>query len=204
MYATNCLIEYTESIVDAFAWNCYWAWIHCRHIPTPFCYWPLIIDKIRKNATDASALKKKETIENKNAFMLNIYNMKAKKTKSGWLDSNQRPHAPQTRTLTGLSYIPYCECKSSTFWRMHQIFRQLFFEFNKKMRHLPVMSWDDGGCGYVSRRGTYKIFPHFLWMKLFTNRTQKERLRLNFIKVQTTSLCRLFHTVFWHYFWREE
>ena len=161
----------------------------------------LILDKIKKNATDASALKKKETIENKNAFMLNIYNMKAKKTKSGWLDSNQRPHAPQTRTLTGLSYIPYCECKSSTFWRMHQIFRQLFFEFNKKMRHLPVMRWDDGGCGYVSRRGTYKIFPHFLWMKLFTNRTQKERWRLNFI---TTSLCRLFHTVFWHYFWREE
>ena len=25
---------------------------------------------------------------------------------SGWLDSNQRPHAPQTRTLTGLSYTP--------------------------------------------------------------------------------------------------
>ena len=37
----------------------------------------------QKNATDASALKKKETIKNKNAFMLNIYNMKAKKTKSG-------------------------------------------------------------------------------------------------------------------------
>ena len=32
---------------------------------------------------------------------------------SGWLESNQRPHAPQTRTLTGLSYTPNCECKSS-------------------------------------------------------------------------------------------
>lgn len=30
---------------------------------------------------------------------------------SGWLDSNQRPHAPQTRTLTGLSYTPNCGCK---------------------------------------------------------------------------------------------
>ena len=46
--------------------------------------------------------------------------------KSGWLDSNQRPHAPQTRTLTGLSYIPNCGRKSMHYFVKNQAFTQLF------------------------------------------------------------------------------
>ena len=45
---------------------------------------------------------------------------------SGWLDSNQRPHAPQTRTLTGLSYIPNCECKSKALFLPDKIFPTFF------------------------------------------------------------------------------
>ena len=50
---------------------------------------------------------------------------------SGWLDSNQRPHAPQTRTLTGLSYIPNCECKSTSFLERDKFFPH-FFTFSCK------------------------------------------------------------------------
>ena len=42
---------------------------------------------------------------------------------SGWQDSNLRPHAPQTCTLTGLSYIPknFCGAKIITFSQLMQI-----------------------------------------------------------------------------------
>ena len=44
----------------------------------------------------------------------NIRKVKEAVTKKGAkLDSNQRPHAPQTRTLTGLSYTPNCGCKGN-------------------------------------------------------------------------------------------
>ena len=55
-------------------------------------------------------------------------------SRSGWLDSNQRPHAPQTRTLTGLSYIPsqtlsVCVCKGIMFFITVQAFCKLFLIF---------------------------------------------------------------------------
>ena len=46
---------------------------------------------------------------------------------SGWLDSNQRPHAPQTRTLTGLSYTPNCGCKSSALFLNSKYFCGFLF-----------------------------------------------------------------------------
>ena len=54
-------------------------------------------------------------------------------TKSGWLDSNQRPHAPQTRTLTGLSYIPLCFSFAKVHKKKHiqTIFTYLFLQARK-------------------------------------------------------------------------
>ena len=43
-----------------------------------------------------ASIKKKSPAQLRGAFF----------SESGWRDSNSRPHAPQTCTLTGLSYIP--------------------------------------------------------------------------------------------------
>ena len=67
----------------------------------------------------------------KNAFMLKNQHKSVVNKQSGWLDSNQRPHAPQTRTLTGLSYIPNCECKSTSFLERDKFFPH-FFTFSCK------------------------------------------------------------------------
>lgn len=65
---------------------------------------------------------------------------------SGWLDSNKRPLAPQTNTLTGLSYIPIAaivglfpqlRCKGSKISQHDKIFLRFFaprsFKISKKI-----------------------------------------------------------------------
>ncbi len=51
--------------------------------------------------------------------------------RSGLLDSNQRPRAPQTCALpTALNPVPFCECKGTVIISFHQIIAQLFYSFD--------------------------------------------------------------------------
>ena len=51
--------------------------------------------------------------------------------KSGLLDSNQRPRAPQTCALpTALNPVPFCECKGTAIISIHQTIVQLFYSFD--------------------------------------------------------------------------
>ena len=69
-----------------------------------FHYWQnLINEPIPTNfPTEKKFRQNKKSIKNQNKSLI----PNASRNKSGRLDSNQRPRAPQTRTLTGLSYTP--------------------------------------------------------------------------------------------------
>ena len=61
---------------------------------------------------------------------------------SGWLDSNQRPRAPQTCTLTGLSYIPNCGCKGMLYFWNNKCFSAFSLTphgFPVKIEHLEYL-----------------------------------------------------------------
>ena len=75
---------------------------------------------------------------------------------SGGLDSNQRPHAPQTRTLTGLSYTPNCGCKGTVFFCICKY--SLYF-FTLKV-HLFMQGIDETNKSipYIQRETYWCVF----------------------------------------------
>ena len=82
-------------------------------------------------------------------------------TKSGWLDSNQRPHAPQTRTLTGLSYIPLIfVCKDTNISWKNNINLNIFLQADIKKEphffevHFKKWRWQCGTVALLATTGT--------------------------------------------------
>ncbi len=85
------------------------------------------------------------------SLMLFLYNEYERGT-----DSNQRPHAPQTRTLTGLSYTPNCGCKGTAFFGICKY--SLYF-FTLKV-HLFMQGIDETNKSipYIQRETYWCVF----------------------------------------------